>query len=245
VTAEPASRPTTPPWSGRRDALLDAALAVAVFAGSLALLAARGDSTADTQELDLRGVLLAALASLPLVAWRRAPLAVFAMTAAASAALNGLGYPPGPPLGPTVALYLLAVNPERTRAPRSVTAATVAGLFVVHVGAVAIAEGAFPTVPLLFGALVWGGAWVIGDRVRLRRARIVELEERARRAERDAQRAAARGGRGTDAHRARPPRFRGARDQRDPRAGRRCKAAKQAGPRALASCPRDDRGRCA
>src|SRR5215212_35652 len=75
VTAEPASRPTTPPWSGRRDALLDAALAVAVFAGSLALLAARGDSTADTQELDLRGVLLAALASLPLVAWRRAPLA--------------------------------------------------------------------------------------------------------------------------------------------------------------------------
>jgi len=174
------------PW--RRETVLDAALALAVFAGSLALLAARGDAGADTRELDALGVLLAALASLPLAAWRRSPLAVFALTAAASAALNGLGYPPGPPLGPTVALFLVALSPERTRAPRWATGAVVVGLFVVHVGAVAVAEDAFPTVPLLFGALVWGGAWVIGDRVRLRRARILELEERARRAERDAER---------------------------------------------------------
>ena len=50
--------------------VLDAALGIAVFAASLALLAARGDSGADTRELDALGVLLAALASLPLVAWR-------------------------------------------------------------------------------------------------------------------------------------------------------------------------------
>jgi signal transduction histidine kinase len=167
---------------------VDAALAVAVLAGSVALLAARGDSGADTRELDLLGVLLAALASLPLVAWRRAPLAVFVVTAAASAALNGLGYPLGPPLGPTIAVYLLALSPERTRAPRWATAAVVIGLLVVHAGAAGIAEDAFPTVPLLFGALVWGGAWVIGDRVRERRGRMLELEERARRAERDAER---------------------------------------------------------
>jgi signal transduction histidine kinase len=167
---------------------LDAALALAVFAGSLALLAARGDGGADTRELDALGVLLAAVASLPLAAWRRSPLAVFAVTAAASAALNGLGYPPGPPLGPTVALFLVALSPERTRAPRWATAAVILGLFLLHLGGVAVADEEFPTVPLLFGALVWGGAWVIGDRVRLRRARIVELEERARRAERDAER---------------------------------------------------------
>jgi signal transduction histidine kinase len=159
-----------------------------VFAGSLALLAVRGDSGADTRGLDLPGVLLAAVSSLPLVAWRRAPLAVFVVTTAASAALNGLGYPPGPPLGPTVALFLLALSPERTRVPRWAVGAVVAGLFAVHLGAVAVAESGFPTVPLLFGALVWGGAWVLGDRVRLRRARIAELEERARRAERDAER---------------------------------------------------------
>jgi signal transduction histidine kinase len=110
------------------------------------------------------------------------------VTAGASAALNGLGYPPGPPLGPTIALYLLALHPTRTRAPRSAIGVVVIGLFAAHVGAVAIAEGEFPTVPLLFGALVWGGAWVIGDRVRLRRERIADLEERARRAERDAER---------------------------------------------------------
>jgi signal transduction histidine kinase len=188
VTAEIAPRPTSPSSWGRREAVLDAGLALAVFIGSLALLAARGDSGADTRELDLLGVLLAALASLPLVAWRRAPLAVFVLTAGASATLNGLGYPPGPPLGPTVAIFLLALSPARTRAPRWATILVVIGLLAVHAGATGIADDEFPTVPLLFGALVWGGAWVIGDRVRDRRARIVELEERARRAERDAER---------------------------------------------------------
>jgi signal transduction histidine kinase len=164
----------------------DAVLAVAVFAASLALLAARGDS--DTRDLDALGVLLAAVASLPLAAWRRAPLAVFVVTAAASATLNAVGYPSGPPLGPTIALFLLALNPERSRASRWTIGAVVVGLFGIHVGSVAIAEDAFPTVALLFGTVVWGGAWVAGDRVRQRRARIVELEERARRAERDAER---------------------------------------------------------
>jgi signal transduction histidine kinase len=168
--------------------LLDAAIAIVVFALSLALLVARGDAGADTRELDPLGVVLSAVASLPLVAWRRAPLAVFAVTAGASALLNGLGYPPGPPPGPTVALYLLALSPDRTRAPRWLAALVVVGLYVVHAGAVGIAEGGFPTVPLLFGVLVWGGAWVAGDRVRQRRGRISELQERAVRAEREAER---------------------------------------------------------
>ncbi len=164
---------------------------MAVFGLSVALLAAGGavgESEADARGLDGLAVALAALASLPLVARRRAPLAVFALTAAASAALNGLGDPPGPPLGPTIALYFLAASPEQTRVPTRLTAATVAGLFVVHVGAVGFAQDEFPTVPLLFGALVWGAAWVFGDRVRMRHARMAELEERALRAEREAER---------------------------------------------------------
>jgi signal transduction histidine kinase len=168
--------------------VLDAAIAVVVFALSLVLLAARGDSGADTRDLDLLGVAIAALASLPLVAWRRAPLAVFALTAGASVVLSGLGYPSGPPLGPTVALYFLALSPDKTRAPRWLAAGVVAGLYVLHAGAVGVAQDEFPTVPLLFGALVWGGAWVIGDRVRQRRARIAGLEEQLRRAEREAER---------------------------------------------------------
>jgi signal transduction histidine kinase len=188
MTSQHASRLERAAVVWRRESLFDAGIAAIVFALSLALLAARGDSAPDARNLDALGVLLAALASLPLVARRRAPLAVFAVTAAASAVLNGLGYPPGPPLGPTVALYFLALSPERTRAPRWLIALVVIGLYVIHAGASGLAEDEFPTVPLLFGALVWGGAWVIGDRVRQRRARIVELEERALRAEREAER---------------------------------------------------------
>jgi signal transduction histidine kinase len=187
VVAHPASKQSRTLPRGR-EVLLDAAIAVAVFAASLALLGARGGDDVDVRGLDLLGVVLAAFASLPLAVRRRAPLAVFVLTAAASAVLNGLGYPPGPPLGPTVALYFLALSPERTGAPRWLTGVVVAGLFVVHAGAVGVAEEKFPTVPLLFGALVWGGAWVIGDRVRLRRERIAALHERARRAERETER---------------------------------------------------------
>jgi signal transduction histidine kinase len=174
----------------RREFLIDAGIAAIVFAASLGLLAGGGAAASDEEfrSLDGLGVALAALASLPLLARRRAPLAVFAFTAAASAALNGLGYPQGPPLGPTVALYFLAVSHDDARARSRVIAATVASLFVVHVAAVGFAQERFPTVPLLFGALVWGGAWVIGDRVRTRRVHIAELEERALRAEREAER---------------------------------------------------------
>ena len=53
------------------------------------------------------------------------------------------------------------------------------GLFAVHVGATAIAHPSFPTTAILFGILVWGGAFVIGDQVRQRRQRHIELVERA------------------------------------------------------------------
>jgi signal transduction histidine kinase len=187
MATEPVPEPNRAPRLRRRELAVDVPLAVIVFVLSLGMLAGRGESEAG-RDLDALGVMLAACATLPLVAWRRSPLAVFALTALASAALNGLDYPVGPPLGPTIALFLLALAPERTRAPRWVSAAVVLGLFAVHLGATAIAEDGFPTVPILFGALVWGGAWVIGDRIRGRRSRIAELEERARRAEREAER---------------------------------------------------------
>ena len=165
----------------RRQLLLDAAITAGVFALSLVMLAAGGarDSETDVRGLDALGVALAALSSLPLLARRYAPLGVFALTASASIVLTALDYPPGPPIGPTVALFFLGLDPAATRARPQLTAAVVAGLFALHVTAAGLAQDEFPLVPLLAGTLVWGGAWAIGDRVRQRRARRSELEERA------------------------------------------------------------------
>ena len=162
----------------------DGALATLAFALTLALLA--GAHGAD-RSLDLPGAVLAAAASLPLLARRRSPLGVFAVTTAASAALAGLGYAVGPPFGATIALFFVAAD-DAARSRIRLTAAAVLGLFAAHVGATAIAHGGFPTSPILFGIVVWGGAWVLGDLVRQRRRRLAELVDRARRAERETQR---------------------------------------------------------
>jgi len=172
-----------------RERAIDIGVAVVVFLLTLVLLS-RGGVTGDEEarDLDLLGVLLAAAASLPLVARRRAPLAAFAVTASASALINGFHYPAGPPVGPMVALFFLGLSPASTRTGLRTTAATVFALFVVHVAAAGIGRDEFPLVPASLGAVVWGGAWVVGDRVRLRRERVAELEERAHRAEREAER---------------------------------------------------------
>src|ERR671936_2178702 len=126
-------------WLLRKDFLVDAGIAALVFAASVAMLAARGASEGE-RGLDGVSVAIAALASLPLVARRRVPLGVFVLTASASAILNGLGYPPGPPLGPTVALFFLAASQDDVRASTRITATTVAALFAIHVAAVGLAE---------------------------------------------------------------------------------------------------------
>jgi len=164
------------PWTPR-----DVVVALVALALTLGLLAHGHGST---RAIDLPGVVLAAVATLPLVYHRRAPLAVFALTTAASAAINALGYQAGPPFGPTVALFYVASD-DRTRLRIGRTAAVVFGMFAVHLGATAISEDGFPATPILFGVVVWGVAWGLGDGLRGRRRRRADLAERAARAERD------------------------------------------------------------
>jgi signal transduction histidine kinase len=158
----------------------DAVVALIAFALTLLVLGHGGA----TRSLDPLGGVLAAFASFPLLARRRAPLTVFALTTMASAALNALGYALGPPFGPTLALLFVAAD-DRTRTRIRETATVVVGLFAVHIASAASAQDGFPTSPVLFGILVWGGAWVIGDQFRQRRLRRADIEERARRAERE------------------------------------------------------------
>ncbi len=161
----------------------DAVVAVVAFGLSLGLLSGRGSAP---RGLDVLGVGLAALACLPLLGRRRWPLATLTVTTAASATINGLGYALGPPFGPTIALFHVATD-ERTRARRPETAPILLGLFALHVGVTAITRGS-PAVPILSGTIVWGGAWIVGDQLRQRRQRQADLEERARRSERDVER---------------------------------------------------------
>jgi signal transduction histidine kinase len=161
-------------------------LLVALVAFGLTLVVLHG-MPGTKRHLDLLGGVLAALACFPLLARRRSPLAVFAFTTAASAALNGLGYGLGPPPGPTIALFFVASD-EQSRARTRQTAVVVLGMFAIHVGSTLIRHSGFPTSPILFGIVVWGAAWGIGDQVRARRRRHADLIERARRSERDLQR---------------------------------------------------------
>jgi signal transduction histidine kinase len=176
----------------RPETLLDVGLAAAALAGTLALLAYGGTRPGfeldDSRSLDAVGFVLAAGSTLPLVIWRRSPLGVFVATAAASALTVGLGYPLDLALGPAVALFLHAASRPQDSSWTVSTTFTVVGLLLAYLGAAAAAQGTFPGGELLHTGLVWAVAWFAGERTRLRRAHISELQERARRTERDAER---------------------------------------------------------
>jgi signal transduction histidine kinase len=65
-------------------------------------------------------------------------------------------------------------------------AGTVLAVLVAHVAASGLADDRFPLTETLFGVLVWGGAWLVGERTRARRERLVRerrlaaAEERTR-----------------------------------------------------------------
>ena len=169
----------------RKERQIDAAVAVAAFAGSLGLLAV---GEADAGGIEAPAVVLTALASLPLLWCRRAPLVVFVLTGLASTALGTIAEPAGPPLGPTIALFWLALSGDGSRARTGLTLAVVVAMLGAHAAAAGLANDRFPGAELLFGALLWSGTWLAGDRARLRAERMAELEERAVRAEREAER---------------------------------------------------------
>jgi len=170
--------------------LIDAAIAVVAFAGTLAQLSHGGviPTRTGSHGLTLAAVVLAAGATVPLVGWRRLPLGVFAATAAVTAVQASLGYPIDLALGPAAALYLLAASRDRDHPWTRRTTVTVVGLFAGVVAAAAGAQRGIPGIELLHTGLAWAVAWFAGDRTRLRREQLAELGERAHRAERDAAR---------------------------------------------------------
>lgn len=186
------SRGTAQPLAAARRpsaALVDLATTAAVMAASLSLLSHGGlaPPRSGRAAIDLFAVVLLACATVPLISWRRFPLGVFVMTAAAGVVLAAVGHVLDVLLGPTVALYLLAAACDRTPWTRRTTVIVV-GLFGAYLGATASASGAFPGNELLHTGLAWAVAWFAGERTRLRREQVAEIEERAHDAERGLER---------------------------------------------------------
>jgi signal transduction histidine kinase len=174
----------------RSGAVLDAAVALFTFVGSLVMLNRHGLGSLQPgpRELDWLGGVLAACSTLPLVAWRRTPRGVFGLTAAAAIALAGLGYSIALPLGPTAALFLFAASRDDANPwTRRHTGEAIA-LFVAYLGASAIGGGDFPGSEVLHTGLAWAVAWFAGERMRLLQEHVADLNERALRADRDAER---------------------------------------------------------
>jgi signal transduction histidine kinase len=174
----------------RRERILDVAIPLIVFALTIGLIAAPEGREAGGhgRDLDLAGVILAALVALPLFWVRRRPLLAFMLSTSASALIFALDYPPGPPLGPTVALFFVAAAPVDTPRERWLTPVIVVAFFATHLTVYGIANDTIPDGEALLGLLLWSFVWVMGERSRHRRQRIDELEERALRAEREAER---------------------------------------------------------
>ena len=170
--------------------LLDVAVAVAALGGSLSLIAHGGIGPIGPAlvTLDVVSVALAACSTLPIVAWRIAPLGVLALTAGASVILVGIGYRIDLLLGPAVALYLLAASRDGDHPWTRPTTAVVLGLLVVYLIVAGLARGAVPDSEMLHTGLAWGVAWFAGERTRLRREQLAELRARAAHADREAER---------------------------------------------------------
>jgi signal transduction histidine kinase len=178
----------------RRRLTLDAAVALLVLGLTLLMLQGGGfgASSPGNRPLDALGVVLATASALPLAARRVAPLTAYLVTCAASLGMGALHYPLDLPIAPLFGAYSLAfVYGGASGRARRWTALAAVSLFVPAIAAILAISMPAPasiTLEMLFWALLFAGAWIAGDRSRLRRAQIVELERRAQQAKREAER---------------------------------------------------------
>jgi signal transduction histidine kinase len=140
------------------------------------------------READLLGLLLTVLSWAPLVFRRRAPVAVFAVTAVAATIAYSLGYPDaGTGFGPLIGLYTVA-----SRSQRSTTVVALAVTVVAQVVAVLMVDIEEPLAVMFGGVAMAVGAAAWGDRKQVREAYVEQLELRAAEKERERLEAAQR-----------------------------------------------------
>ncbi len=162
----------TPAWAQ------DAAIALVLVAVEVSLLwfGGAGALSGASPDQGLLALALVLASSVPLVWRRRAPVGVLVMTLAA-VTLKRLAGAPVHTFGMLVALFSVAAL-----APRARSWAALGGTILVTTTAVLLMGG--PRL-LPINVVVVVTAWVLGDRQRVRRAYIAELEQRAAQLERE------------------------------------------------------------
>ena len=168
-------------WGRDHPVVVDVLIAVGVLLFGIAAGFA-GPEDPQLHDPSVLSVALSVVGTLPLVVRRRWPLAVFAVCWAVTMVHSYLQYPePAPVFGVLFALYAVAAH-ARTR-----RSAVVALVIVVT------STGVFFFIPKLDTGLgdvlgIWAtlvASWVLGDNMRIRRAYVTTVEERAERLERE------------------------------------------------------------
>jgi signal transduction histidine kinase len=173
--------------AARRHFGVDAALALLLLVLFEILLFTGGVGAPEPgdRDGDALGVALVALATLPLAFRRHWPVTVFLVSAGAAGLANLLEYPGEILVVPAVGVYTLA-GLDESAIPRSRAALLSGSVFVgIVVSSALVGERGSGYISL---AVFWVAAWIAGAQSRLRRVRMEELEDRARRAEREAER---------------------------------------------------------
>ncbi|HXA33156.1 MAG TPA: sensor histidine kinase [Acidimicrobiales bacterium] len=178
-------------WVHRHPTLVDGTMAALLLAVNL-LINAHGAQP-------VWAYLLLVLAQVVPIAWRRrSPRVVFAIVGTATFVALATGPVPGiAPLGSLIALYTVATRCER---PWSIGAGVLSWVGLMTALFVENRPESFRLQTVVAPLAVITATWLIGDNLRVRRAYVAQLEERAERIEAD-QEAEAR--RAADGERAR------------------------------------------
>ncbi|WP_036318702.1 sensor histidine kinase [Microbispora sp. ATCC PTA-5024] len=180
---------TTPgsprPWLRAHPPVADSILAVVLTTASLSFVVLAGGGSAEwqtgaTRPYDPLGLVLAAACTLPVALRRRWPFVLLLATIVPQWTLDAMGYDDGlSGLGPLVLLYSVAAHRGLALSLAAIVADLLA--YVVDAG---IGRGPMPWTDHVVVVVVALLCWVCGRAVRLRRAYLAELVQRADRLER-------------------------------------------------------------
>jgi signal transduction histidine kinase len=159
-----------------RDRWIDLAVMAVALWFTLAQFGSQGfgEYKNEATEPDGLGFALVLLTVLPLFWRRRAPFLVLLATLAPSLALAALGYGVHAHVAPAVALYTYAARPARGQVWPVIAVAVAGYAALVLVEAITVS---FSIEDYLIPVLIWGGAWLVGDRRRVVLLRAAEERE--------------------------------------------------------------------